>query len=178
MTQQASATPRPEFTRPIDVRQTEGQQQHLVASKAECAALAKRFGLVRIDRLEADLDLHRSDREVEARGRLRADFVQSCAVSAEDLPVSVDEEILFRFVPATSGHAPDEEIELDADACDEIEYEGSHIDLGEAVAQSVALAIDPYRTGPNADTVRKAVGLGTPEDSGPFAALKGLTQRD
>jgi len=161
MTQQASATPRPEFTRPIDVRQTEGQQQHLVASKAECAALAKRFGLVRIDRLEADLDLHRSDREVEARGRLRADFVQSCAVSAEDLPVSVDEEI-----------------ELDADACDEIEYEGSHIDLGEAVAQSVALAIDPYRTGPNADTVRKAVGLGTPEDSGPFAALKGLTQRD
>lgn len=167
-------SPRPEFSRPVDVRQTEGQAPHLVANTKERESLATRFGLVRIDRLEADLELHREDRVVEARGRLVADFVQSCAVSAEDLSVSIDEEILFRFVPTASGHAPDEEIEIDADACDEIEYEGSHIDLGEAVAQSVALAIDPYLAGPNADIARKEAGIGTPEDNSPFAALKSL----
>jgi len=57
---------------------------------------------------------------------------------------------------------------------DEIEYTGTHIDLGEAVAQSLALAIDPFLTGPNADAARKSAGIGTPEDNGAFAALKGL----
>lgn len=178
MNDQPAKALRPEFSRPVDVRQTEGHAPHLVANANEREALAQRFGLVRIDRLEADLELSRKERVVEARGRFVADFVQPCAVSAEDLAVVVDEDIVFRFVPAASGHAPDEEIEIDADACDEIEYEGSHIDLGEAVAQSLALAIDPYLTGPNADAARKSAGIGTPEDSGPFAALKGLSTND
>lgn len=168
----------PEFSRPLDVRQAEGKQEHLEAGAAEREALAGRFGLVRIDRLMADLALETRDsaagRIVEARGRLMADFIQSCAVSAEDLPVSVDEPLFFRFTPEAGGHRPDEEIELDADDCDEIEYAGAHIDLGEAVAQSLALAIDPFLTGPQADEARRAAGIGTPEDSGPFAALKGL----
>ncbi|WP_067732335.1 YceD family protein [Novosphingobium naphthalenivorans] len=164
-----------EFSRLLDVRQVEGKAAHLEANEAERKALAKRFALVRVDSLSADLELHRSDeRTVEARGRLKAHFVQPCAVSGEDLPVSVDEPLFFRFVPEMTGYQPDEEIELTADDCDEIEYTGSHFDLGEAVAQSLGLAIDPYLTGPEADAARKAAGIGTPEDQGPFAALKGL----
>lgn len=169
----------PEFSRPFDVRQVEGKQPHLEANEAERAALASRFGLVRIDSLAADLDLSLMQRagaaQVEVRGRLRAEIVQSCAISAEDLPVSIDEPLYFRFVPeGTVTYTPDEEIELDADACDELEYEGAHVDLGEAVAQSLALAIDPFLTGPEAEAARKAAGIGTPEDQGPFAALKEL----
>lgn len=164
----------PEFSRRLDVRQVEGKQPHLEANEAERAALARRFGLVRIDSLAADLDLARQDRIVEARGRLKARIVQPCAVSAEDLPVSIDEELFFRFVPESTSHKPDEELEIDADDCDEIEYSGTHLDLGEAVAQSLGLAIDPYLTGPGADAARKAAGLATPEDQSPFAALKGL----
>ncbi|MCJ2188645.1 YceD family protein [Novosphingobium beihaiensis] len=164
----------PEFSRPLDVRQAEGQAPHVEASAAEREALARRFGLVRIDSVSADLELHRDDRTVEARGRLKAEIVQSCAISAEDLPVSIDEPLFFRFVPAMTAYAPDEEFEITADDCDEIEYTGSHIDLGEAVAQSLALAIDPFLTGPEAEAARKAAGIGTPEDQGPFAALKGL----
>lgn len=164
----------PEFSRVFDVRQVEGKQPHLEATETERTALAERFGIVRVDSLCADLDLTRIDRTVEARGRLRAEIVQSCAVSAEDLPVSFDEEVFFRFVPESTSHTPDEEVELDAEDCDEIEYNGTHFDLGEAVAQSLALAIDPFLTGPDADAARKAAGIGTPEDQGPFAALKGL----
>jgi len=169
----------PEFSRPFDVRQVEGKQPHLEADEAERAALAVRFGLVRIDALSADLDLSRKDgpagAEVEARGTLHARIVQSCAVSAEDLPVMVEEPLFLRFVPKGAvTYVPDEEIELDADACDEIEYAGIHVDLGEAVAQSLALAIDPFLTGPDADLARKTAGIGTPEDQSPFAALKGL----
>lgn len=164
----------PEFSRSLDVRQVEGKQPHLEANEAERAALAKRFGLVRVDSLTADLDLTRQDRTVEAHGRLRAEIIQPCAISAEDLPVSIDEELFFRFVPESTAYAPDEEVELSAEDCDEIEYTGTHVDLGEAVAQSLGLAIDPYLTGPNADAARREAGIGTPEDQSPFAALKGL----
>lgn len=166
--------PSSEFTRSIDVRQVEGLTPHLEANAEERTALARRFGLVRIDSLTADLDLSRSDRTVFAKGTIRASWVQSCAVSAEDLPVSVEEAIDLRFVPESTDHKPDEEIELEADDLDEIEYSGSHIDLGEAVAQSMALAIDPYLTGPNAEAARQEAGLSNPEDLGPFAALKNL----
>ncbi|KHK93150.1 YceD family protein [Novosphingobium malaysiense] len=163
-----------EFSRPFDVRQVEGKTPRLEASETERAALARRFELVRIDSLSAELELHREDRTVEARGRLRAEIVQSCAVSAEDLAVSVDEDLFFRFVPERTDHVPDEEVEIDADDCDEIEYAGTHVDLGEAVAQSLALAIDPFLTGPDAEATREAAGIGSPEDQGPFAALKGM----
>ncbi|MGH6745801.1 YceD family protein [Novosphingobium sp.] len=166
---------KPEFSRSLDIRQAEVKAAHRVeADAAERAALAVRFGLVRIDRLAADIELERRDRKVEGRGRIKADYIQACAVSAEDIAVSLDEPVYFRFVPQAGDHTPDEEIELDSDDCDEVEYTGSHIDLGEAVAQSLALAIDPFLTGPEADAARKAAGIGTPENSGPFAALKGL----
>lgn len=168
-----------EFSRSLDTRQVEGKTVQLEANEAERAALARRFGLVRVDSLSAELGLSRIDeRKVDAHGTLSARFVQSCAVSAEDLPVSVDEPVYFRFVPQATDHAPDEELELTADDCDEIEYTGHHIDVGEAVAQSLALAIDPFLTGPEADAARKSAGIGTPEDSSPFAALKGLNLED
>ena len=152
--------------------------QDLVASEAERAALAKRFALVSVDSLSAELVLSRKDRTVSAEGRLRAAIVQSCAVSGEDLPVTVDEPLAFRFVPEAEHTPGDEEVELDAEDCDEIGYSGSHVDLGEAVAQSLALAIDPYAVGPKAEEARRRAGLLSEGDSGPFAALAALKKRD
>lgn len=164
----------PEFSHPIDVRQTEGKAIRLSASETERKALSGRFGIVRIDRLEASLHLTRAGLAVIASGELDADIVQSCAVSADDLPVSVREPLSFRFVPEATGHRPDEEIELAADDLDEIEYAGTTIDLGEAVAQSLALAIDPFATGPGAEAARRRAGLNDETASGPFAALAAL----
>ena len=163
--------PAAEFSRAVDIRQAQGRDMHLTASETERAALARRFDLVRVDNLEAKLFLTVRDRVVEATGTLSADYVQSCAVSAEDLPVSVEEPLAFRFVPTRQNHAPDEELEIDAEDCDEIDYAGSTIDLGEAVAQSLGLAIDPYATGSEAEEARARL---RDEDAGPFAALKGL----
>lgn len=164
----------PEFSRPVDVRQAEGAGPHLVADAVECEALARRFGLVAIDRLEASLLLTRAGRNVEAHGKLRAAIVQACAISGEDMAVVIDEPLFFRFVPEASRSASEEEIELDARACDEIEYCGTHIDLGEAAAQSLALAIDPYLAGPEAEKARQKAGLLAEDETGPFSALAAL----
>ncbi|MBU6267199.1 MAG: DUF177 domain-containing protein [Sphingomonadales bacterium] len=166
-------TDTPELSRIVHVRAIDGRPMVVTATPAECAALAERFGLVAVDRLEATLDLVRDGDKVNVGGRLRAAFVQACAVSAEDVPVRVDEALSFRFVPAIA-HKPNEEMEIDAEQLDELEYDDGRFDLGEAVAQSLALAIDPFLTGPDAEAARIAAGLGTPEDSGPFAALAAL----
>jgi uncharacterized metal-binding protein YceD (DUF177 family) len=164
---------KPEFFRPFDVRQLDHRTVTLVADEHERAALARRFGLVRIDRLEAEIVFERNGDALEASGKLEADIVQSCAVSAEDLPVALREPVSLRFVPAAKG-PPDEEVELEADELDEIEFTGASIDLGEAVAQSVALAIDPFATGPDAEEARRLL---RDESNSPFAALAALNPK-
>ena len=52
-------------------------------------------------------------------------------------------------------------------------------DLGEAVAQSFGLALDPYATGPDAETTRRDAGIvAESAPSGPFAALAALKARE
>lgn len=161
-----------EFSRLADVRAIDAAPMRLVADAGECAALAVRFDLVAVSRLEAVLDLAKDGAAVLATGTLSADIVQSCAISAEDLPVSIRESLALRFVPATDRRA-DEELELDADELDEIPFTGTAFDVGEAVAQSLFLAIDPFLEGPDAERVRREV-LAKAENSGAFAALAKL----
>ena len=166
----------PEFSRMIALKQVDDRIHRLEASEQECAALAKRFGLVAVKSLVAEIALERDDQNVSATGTMQAEIVQSCAVTGDDLPVSVDEQLVLRFVPedALAAASPDEEIELDADELDAIPYADEKFDLGEAVAQSLALAIDPYAVGPDAEEARKSSGLMDESDAGPFAALKAL----
>lgn len=173
-----ASTVTPEFPRPIDLRQIGNAPIEIEADAAERARLAGRFGIAAIDSLTASVSLEPEKHVVKASGELRARIVQTCAVSGDDFPVSISEPIALRFVPATAPHKPGEEIELEAEDLDEIEYEGTSFDIGEAVAQTLALAIDPFAEGPNADAVRKAVGLADEAASGPFAALASLRKHD
>ena len=166
----------PEFSRPVDPRQLRAEPLSLVADEAERAALAERFGLVAIERLEAEIALAADGEAVDASGTLAAEIVQSCAVSGDDLAVAIREPLALRFVPETP--IAEEEIELEADELDEIPYPGTTFDLGEAVAQSLALAIDPYATGPDADRVRREKGLLDEQASGPLASALAALKKD
>jgi uncharacterized metal-binding protein YceD (DUF177 family) len=161
----------PEFSRLVDARQVTAKPISIEATAEERKALARRFGIVAVHQLQATVRLERTGEALAGRGKLSAAIVQSCAVSGEDLPVQIDEPLALRFVPAAQPE--DEEIELAAEDLDEIPFDGETIDLGEAVAQSLALAIDPYATGPEAERVRKEV-LSDEAASGPFAALAAL----
>ena len=164
----------PEFSRIIDLRQIPPAPLTLTATETERAALAARFGLVSVERLEARVSLCADGDTVTASGRLDAAWVQACAVSGEDLPQRAQERLALRFVPSSTAPASEEEIELSDSDCDEIAYTGTTFDLGEAIAQSLALAIDPFATGPNAERARKAAGIIEEGATGPFAALSAL----
>lgn len=161
----------PELSRLVDVRHLP-ERLRVEAAEAERAALARRFGLEAVARLTADVALAHAGPAVVASGQLVADVVQLCAVSGDPFPARITEEVSLRFVPAATDHA--EEVELTADELDEIPFEGAQFDLGEAIAQTLGLAIDPYASGPDADRARQKAGILDESASGPFAALAAL----
>lgn len=165
-------TDTPEFSRTIDRRHLTARPVVIEASVEERKALAARFGLVAVHSLRAELSLVADGERVTATGPLTAGIVQSCAISGDDLPATIAEDLTLLFVPEQAITA--EEIELEEAELDEISYTGTSFDLGEAVAQSLALAIDPYACGPDAERVRQEAGLNQPGAGGAFAALAQL----
>jgi uncharacterized metal-binding protein YceD (DUF177 family) len=109
---------------------------------------------------------------IVARGAVRAEVVQSCVVTDDALPVSIDEPVALRFV---AGDEPEgDEIELDEDALDTMGFDGAAIDLGEAAAETMALALDPFPRGPNAAAALREAGVISEEEAKPLGALAGL----
>lgn len=195
----AHNAPEGELTRLVKARSLPADPVRIEANAAERTALAQRFGLTSIEKCHAcitlspdklgsgELDpdaLGTGEKAVRAQGTLHADFTQPCAISAQDFAVRIEERIDLRFVAAPAAARQkaekqeaekDVEIELSSDDLDEIAYSGSHFDLGEAVAQSLGLAIDPYAEGPEAQAVREKAGIISDETpQGPLAeALTG-----
>lgn len=174
----------PELSRLIRTRPLPGEPVVIEASEEERAALAKRFGVAQIASLRADVSLSAEKTAIHATGRFKAAIVQLCAVSGEEFPVAIDDAVDLRFVrestlATTRNEEGEFEVELIADECDEIEYTGDAFDLGEAIAQTLGLAIDPYAEGPGADAARKAAGIsGDDTPSGPLAAALAALKKD
>lgn len=165
----------PEFSRVVRAEQVKRLtgETHIEASEAERVALAKRFGLSALDRLEADYSLTEEAGVILARGLVRAALAQPCIATGEPVPETIDTDFALRFV--VEGEASEgEELELDAEDIDTIGYDGQAIDMGEAVAETMALAMTPYPRSPDADAVLKEAGVMTEEQASPFAALLGL----
>ena len=165
-----------DLSRMIKPRHLPAEPVTVTANESERAALAQRFGVTAIPALKAVITLDIDGDAVTAKGTLSAQIEQPCALTGDDFTYPVEDQIDLRFLPASlaPSYAPDEEVELESGDLDVIEYDGDAFDLGEAVAQSLALAIDPYREGPNADAVRKAGLVSSEEANGPFAALAAL----
>jgi uncharacterized metal-binding protein YceD (DUF177 family) len=175
----AAATAAPEFSRPIKVDQIGRQpaSTRIAADPTERDALAARFGLVSLDLLEADYALTEEAGAVLARGRIRARLAQPCVATGTPVPETIDTDFLLRFV-LESDDGDDEELELDADDCDTIGYDGQVIDMGEAVAETVALTMTPYPRAAHADAALREAGVLSEEQASPFAALRALKDGD
>lgn len=138
----------PEFSRTVRVDQipAAGITMDVQAKPAELVALAARFDLQTMERLEASVRLKAiaGGALVRVDGRFSADVVQTCVVTLEPVPAHVEEEFSLTYgVPEPE--EPGEEIELSLDEEDPPDpiIDGT-IDVGEAVAEHVALALDPF----------------------------------
>ena len=169
----------PEFSRVvrIDAVGEEPRPMAIAAEEAERAALAGRFGLLGLARLEAALTLSRRGEEVAVHGRLVAAVTQACVATAEQVAADVEAPFDILFRPQPDPAAAEEEVELSESEMDVVFHAGAEIDIGEAVAETLALALDPYPRAPDADEALKTAGVKSEEEAGPFAALAGLRDK-
>ncbi|HLO76741.1 MAG TPA: DUF177 domain-containing protein [Magnetospirillum sp.] len=138
----------PEFSRHVRVDQipAAGITLDLKAKPAELAALAERFGLQSIDDLEATVTLKAVAGGTIFRldGRFCAHVVQTCVVTLEPVPATVAEEFSLTY-GGVEADEYDAEIELSLEEDDPPDpVVDGMIDVGEAVAEHVALALDPF----------------------------------
>ncbi len=152
------------------------RQVEIEADAAERAALATRFALQSLDALSATASFHPVAAGIEAKGQMKAKAVQSCVITGEPVPATIDQPFTIRFV-APDATPVSEELELDAEDCDVMEHDGQGIDLGEAVAQTLGLALDPYPRAPTAEDRIKEIGILSEEEAGPFGALAALKDK-
>ena len=170
-----------EFCRPVRI-DTVGEQprtMHIAAEPEERAALAARFGLIALDRLEAELSLSRNGDEVAVHGTLQVEVIQACIASGAPVPTTLAAPFDILFRPQPGADDAGEEIELSEGDLDVVFYESGDIDLGEAVAETLALSLDPWPRSPEAEAILREAGVKPEgeEEKGPFAALGALKDK-
>jgi uncharacterized metal-binding protein YceD (DUF177 family) len=144
---------------------TEPYRQEIAATETEREALARRFGLLSLDRLAAEVELVREPAgTILLSAVFEAVFEQECIVTLDPVSGNIAERFQLRYgppaaeenIPAGDGDPAFEPLATDA------------IDVGEAVAQEFSLALPPFPRVADA-----AIEIDEPEtpDAGPFAAL-------
>jgi len=156
----------------------DGERLDLAADEGERRSIAARLGLTALDRLEAHVALLRTGPVVRAEGRMVATLEQSCVVTNDPVASHVDEPFALLFMPEPDSSGPDEEVELGEKDCDTVFYDGAAIDLGSAIADTLALTIAPYPRSAGAEAALKEAGVLTEEQASPFAALAKLRKPD
>jgi len=164
-----------EFSRAVVPSQiaSAGETFLLEATAGERAALAARFDLVSIGEFQAALRLAptRVEGVLRLTGTISARVVQRCVVTLEPVPAEVEAPVDIVLMPA--GPLTDEiDVEEDVEP-----YEDDRIDLGEIVAEELALGLDPYPRSPGAGPPGSFERKEKAPDDGPFAGLAALRGR-
>ena len=155
----------------------DGDRLDIIADDEERSAIADRLGRLSLDRFEAHVVLSRDGDKIRATGRLKASLEQACVATGEACPAHIDEPFELAFAPEPKIGRPDEEIELGQDDLDTVFHDGSAIDLGGAVTDTLALALDPYPRSAGAEATLREAGVLTEEEASPFAALAALKEK-
>ena len=151
----------PEFSRIVRLERIpeSGMVREIEAGEGERAALARRFAILSIDSFAARVELGRSrNGDVRLTARMTARVVQECVVTLEPVESEIDEAVRLRFRPVAEDAADRKTVVIPADE-DFEPLTGDALDIGEAIAVELALALDPFPRSPEAGDT-------------PFAALE------
>lgn len=176
----------PEFSRPVNVERLPDLGRHwtVEATAEEAAALAQRLNVDAVESLKGVLHVKpfaKGDM-LKVTGTMTATVRQACVVTLQPLTSQLSEDIdrVFSFSAPKDLPLEVEWTVEDEDLPDPV-VDGA-IDLGEIVAEQLALSIDPYpRAEGVAFTVPETLGgvsANGPETENPFAALAGLKNKN
>jgi len=161
----------PEFCRLVSLARLGSQpfRQEIEATPDECGRLARRFDLVTLDRLTATVSLQRQKgAAVLLEAVFEAEFAQTCVVSLEPVPAAVSASFSLLYGPV-GNDLPEIELGVEETAFEPLT--GEAIDIGEAVAQELSLALPEFPRHP--DAAIDAAATAAPENA-PLAGLASL----
>ena len=147
--ERAAGMPPSEFSRVVGVtRLGDGGVVHrMVASDEERRLLARRFGIVALDRFVAEVRLTREPAGgVRLEAEIEADIVQDCVVTLEPFASHLGDRAAIVYRRQAPRHG--EPVDVGEDDVEPLD--GDEIDIGEAVAQQLSLALDPFPRAPAA----------------------------
>jgi len=176
MGRQVEMTPEYSYLVPLDSLGATAKKLTLTVGEKARTALAKRFGLIAVDSFTAALTVRRLPHSslVRVEGSFAADIVQRCGVTQEPVPAHIEEPLAARFGPEEASPA---EVEFDPDEEDPPEpFTGDAIELGEWLAQCLAVAMDPYPRAPGAEW-EPLTEDGESDDSGTYRPFESLLAR-
>lgn len=142
------------FTLPVEDLQSEPRVYHLLASEADKAALIKRFNIVNLASLEAKTAVHVESNPdvIWLRGTLKAELSQPCVVTLSEVHESIEEDFELKLVPPDVAEQLDEdEAFADPEAPEYDAFEGETLPLGELIAQTLSVMMNPYPRASDAD---------------------------
>ena len=141
------------------------------ANAAECKELTDRFGFAELAVLTAEVKIVKiGPAHWHVKGRLLAELVNYCGVTGELVSESVDFEIEERY-----GLGPDEGVDIEVSLDGFEPLVNGPIDLGEIVAQSLAIAVNPW---PRSEGAPRIFLTGEAAKDHPFAGLSALKRSD
>jgi uncharacterized metal-binding protein YceD (DUF177 family) len=141
-----------------------------VASDEERQSLSTRFKFLDVQSLSAELTIRKSARDSwDVSGQLRGGVVQACSSTGAPVSEVVDFLIEERYVRTVRSQ---EEVEVHMDVAEPLENEA--INIGELLAQSLAIAVTPW---PRALEAPETYTSGEVLPDHPFAGLAALKRQ-
>lgn len=168
----------PEMSRPVEAGKVplHGLELAIEATPKERVALAARFQIPDVKSLVADVRIEPLANGYMVTGHMKAEVVQTCVISSHPVEQTVEEELKLRFAPLMEDS--EEEIELAEGDLDVLPLNGDVMDVGEAIAETLALALDPYpRASDEAIAEVRRFLLTEEEDRMARSPFSGLTQK-
>ncbi len=174
----------PEFSRlyaPEDLKEGVSQVQ-LVANDTERAALAKRFGLLDLGHLSANVTLTKepgSVQPIRMAAQIQGNVVQECVVSLAPIALAINEQFSCAFAPSDAQQPVELEIDIEPDGEDPPEpIINGCFDAGELIAEHFGLHLDPFPRAEGAEFDPSTISSDEEEaTNNPFSVLKKLHER-
>lgn len=186
-------TPTVEFSRPVPLYSIDdsGTVIRIEADAAERARLSDRFGLLGLDSLSAELRLiaEEGGTLIRLKGTMAAEVIQACGVTLEPLKSHIEGpfERLYTSAGESEPEPAGEDFDVDAEEPPE-QIVDETIDVGEAVAEQLALELPLFPRKPGVDFEDYSAGhenshvlpTGSEQNTpaaGPFATLAKLRKK-
>ena len=171
----------PEFTFCIkldEIPKGRPLEKEVTANDTECAALSKRFDVQGLKDVTAQLVLVKQGggHIIKVEGRFTAHVTQECIVTLAPVLETVEGQVEAYYTDIAPVPSLAQEVEMQSESDAPEFIKDGKIDIGELVAQHIALEINPYPRAEGVEFDPEQAKSG--DTANPFAVLKVLKSSD